>query len=94
MRQGNQLYLCTMCNETTPLVVKKKRLVGGVQHNYAECKSCGGKVTHSYTDKHVRSMLTKQRKTPPGPKKDLLGQKIMEEMTQLKARFDSRYGGK
>lgn len=94
MRKGDQLYLCSMCNEMTPLNVKKKRLAGGVQHNYAECESCGGKVTHSYTDKHVRSMLAKQRKTPSGPKKELLGQKIMEEMAQLKARYGSRYGGK
>lgn len=88
MGKKNQLYLCNMCNEMTPLDMKKKRLAGGIQHNYAVCKACGGKVTHSYTDKHVRSMLTKQRKTPPGPKKELLSQKIMEEMAQLKARYE------
>lgn len=88
MTKDNELFLCSMCEELTPLILRKERLHGGVQHNYAECKACKGKVSHSYTDKHIRSMLTKQRKTLPGPKKELLSQKIMQEMAQLKARYE------
>lgn len=88
MTQDDKLYLCSMCEELTPLVMEKERLHGGVQHNYAECKACKGKVTHSYTDKHIRSMLAKQRKTIPGPKKERLAQKILEEMAALKARYE------
>lgn len=87
------LFQCGMCGELTPMVMKKNRMHGGVQHNYAECQSCKGKVTHSYTDKHIRGMLAKQRKLPPGLKKERLAQKILDEMDRLKGRYEGdNYG--
>lgn len=88
MANKEELFQCSMCGELTPMVMKKDRLHGGVQHNYAECQACKGKVTHSYTDKHIRGMLAKQRKLPPGLKKERLAEKIHIEMEQLKLRYD------
>ncbi|MEO1768276.1 hypothetical protein [Candidatus Enterococcus ferrettii] len=88
MTKDNELFLCSMCEELTPLIMRKERLYGGVQHNYAECQSCKGKVTHSYTNKHIRSLLTKQQKNSAGPKKDKLAHKILTEMEQLKSRYE------
>lgn len=87
------LFQCNMCGELTPMVMKKDHLHGGVQHNFAVCQSCKGKVTHSYTDKHIRGMLAKQRKLPPGPKKERLAQKILVEMDQLKDRYEGNNHG-
>lgn len=88
MGKDTKLYLCSLCGGMTPLVMKKDYLYGGIQHNYAECRVCKGKTTHSYTDNHIRVLLAKQERTSPGSKKEKLAQRIIKEMNQLKARYE------
>jgi len=88
MDKEKRLYLCSICDGMTPLVMQKDRLSGGVQHNYAECQCCKGKTTHSYTDQHIRGLLAKQKRTLPGIKKEKLAQKIISEMNELRKKYE------
>ncbi|MFI3616437.1 hypothetical protein [Enterococcus avium] len=88
MSNDKQLFLCGICGKMTPLVMKKEHLNGGVQHYYAECQLCKGKTTHSFTNQHIRSMLAKQKRTLPGIKKEKLARRIINEMNELRDKYE------
>ena len=85
---SKQLFQCSYCNELTPLIMKKDKLDEGVQHNYAECKQCKGKVTHSYTNNRIRSLMVRQQHTKQSKKKGELAELILKEMDALKKNYE------
>ncbi|MGM0169841.1 hypothetical protein IGI39_004002 [Enterococcus sp. AZ135] len=85
---SEQLFRCCYCEKLTPLIMKQDKLGDSVQHNYAQCNHCKGKVTHSYTNKHIRGLLFRQRNTKPGKKKEALAEQILNEMDVLKAQYE------
>lgn len=85
---SEQLFQCCYCEKLTPLIMKQDKLDAGVQHNYAQCKHCKGKVTHSYTNKHIRGLLFRQQNTKPGKKKGALSELILKEIDALKAQYE------
>lgn len=84
-----QWFTCAECGEYTPLTYRTDYLGNGVQHVYAVCRSCEVKVTVYYTDKEIRSLLKKQKKTPVGPKKGELAKEIDSKMQVLKERMEA-----
>lgn len=85
---AEQLFQCGFCGELTPLIMKQDKLGDGIQHNYAECKQCKAKVTHSYTNKRIRGLMVKQQHTKPGKKKAELADLILSEMDGLKKNYE------
>lgn len=85
---AEQLFLCGFCSELTPLIMKQDKLGDGIQHNYAECKQCKGKVTHSYTNKQIRGLMVRQQHTKSGKKKADLAALILSEMGELKKNYE------
>lgn len=82
---------CNNCNKVTPYIVKKKKLFGEFEQIYAECKHCKYQKTVYYTNKKLRTLLKKQEKESFQPRKELLREKIENEMAMLTERFE---GGK
>lgn len=80
---SDQLFKCGLCEKLTPLIRKTDRLPGDINYEYAECVKCKGKTTILYTNKKIRGLLAKQRKTPPGNLKLKLAERINEEMANL-----------
>lgn len=87
---AEQLFKCGFCDELTPLIMRKDKLGEGIQHNYAECKHCKGKVTHSYTNKRIRGLMVRQQHTKQGKKKVELAELILKEMEELKEAYHEK----
>lgn len=81
-------FTCAECGEYTPLKIRTDYLGSGVQHVYAVCQSCKVKVTVYYTDKEIRRLLKKQKKTPVGSDKGELAEEINTKMQRLKERYE------
>ena len=79
---------CNNCNKFTPYIVKKKKLFGEFEQIYAECKHCKYQKTVYYTNKKLRTLLKKQEKESFQPRKELLMEKIENEMAMLTERFE------
>ncbi|WP_368250921.1 hypothetical protein [Enterococcus sp. 2201sp1_2201st1_B8_2201SCRN_220225] len=79
-------FLCGHCRKLTPFIKKKDDLLGGVQHTYAECAHCGHRYTIMYTDKAIRQLMMKQRRTRKPERKQLLAFEITQAANELKAR--------
>ena len=85
-------YRCNSCNEATPLIIKTDKLYGEFRHSYGECQKCGYKSTVYYTNKKIRSMLSKQKQMPGGDKKVKFTEKLDKEVALLRERFE-KVGG-
>lgn len=77
-------FLCNECNELTRLDIKTRRVRNDIKHSYAECENCGYKSTVYYTNKHIMTLMNRQKKEKDIAKKNILSQKINEEMEELK----------
>ena len=88
----DNLFQCGLCGELTPFVQKTDKLENAVHHTYAECQCCIGKTTICYTNKHIRSLLLRQKNTKASQKmskKKLdLADKIQVEMRALQKEYE------
>lgn len=83
-----QQVTCNKCNQFTPYIVKKKKLLGEFERNYAECEKCGYTKTVFYTNRKLRVLLRRQEKEQFQPRKIILKEKIESEMKKLFDRFE------
>lgn len=89
---SDNLFQCGLCGELTPFIKKTDKLDNAIHHTYAECFCCKGKTTICYTNKHIRSLLLRQRNTKASKKmskkKVELADKIQAEMRALQKEYE------
>lgn len=86
--ENKKRFTCAECGDYTTLKIRSDYLGRGIQHVYTVCQSCKVKVTVYYTDKEIRRLLKKQKKTPVGSDKGELAEEINTKMQRLKERYE------
>lgn len=73
----------------TPIVRKTDNLEDGINHEYAECQSCGYKATYHYSDKKLRNLHFKLRNTKHQKKR----QALIFQVEAYTKELNLKYGG-